>query len=450
MLEREFNSSIYELKFCKMPLWRIFRSYTRYYYLNSKENFIKNTFSSNKKSILIKNFVISLFQIIGLLIKRPHKNLVFLAFPRMYKIGDSLIDKISDPVFFSIKNSVSGSISFNFLYDNYSNVDYKKNDNHYSLDAPFILAHCFAFVITPIIFVVYGLKVFKLYKIARRIFELPIIFFFKYIYWLSEFICNKFAAEIIFRCLKSKNLVVVNRDNYLPYLLTAKQCNMRIIELQHGVTHGANPLYSGPYDGTIDPDYFCTFGKAWFGHQFAIPLDRIRNIGWAYNEYVKEILGQHKNALQNHILIISSPEISDKIISATIELAIRFPDYRFAIRLHPHEELLAEQITQINKCGNIYIQDKSIESTLAISQFEYVIGENSSVVYEALSMGKNVARFNYGGLLPSRVEKIENDGFFYLFSPDDFAYYIAGTKNSVSLNDYYSPYDASLLSSLII
>jgi len=99
---------------------------------------------------------------------------------------------------------------------------------------------------------------------------------------------------------------------------------------------------------------------------------------------------------------------------------------------------------------NIFIQGNTVESTLAIMSYKFLLGENSSVLYEALSFGKKVGRINYGGLLPELVEGNVIDGFYYLNGPNDFNFFINSSINTESKVDNlaYSDFDKDKFNSL--
>lgn len=82
--------------------------------------------------------------------------------------------------------------------------------------------------------------------------------------------------------MRCQNVYVVNRMVCLPQIIAAHQCGLMVLEFQHGITMGVTTLYAGQYDAVADPDYFLVFSEFWRGNQFAIPQDRITNIGWAY------------------------------------------------------------------------------------------------------------------------------------------------------------------------
>lgn len=103
--------------------------------------------------------------------------------------------------------------------------------------------------------------------------------------------------------------------------------NLPVYEFQHGITNGETCLYSGYYNPDIDPDYFLTFGDACHKNVFGIPENKIINIGWAFKSYLKQ---QHLNTefFPDTFLVISEPEISQKVIDIVIYFANHFPEYQ--------------------------------------------------------------------------------------------------------------------------
>jgi hypothetical protein len=98
-----------------------------------------------------------------------------------------------------------------------------------------------------------------------------------------------------------------------------------------------------------------------------------------------------------------------------------YSDYDFYIRCHPQEKLTECQIQKISAIKNVFIDDNSIDSFIAIESYNHIIGENSSVLFEAISLGKNVGRLSFDGFTP---EQSSNNNFYYLQSIDDFAKFV--------------------------
>ncbi|WP_281644741.1 hypothetical protein [Bacteroides zoogleoformans] len=448
MLSKELGSSICDEKIYGFSLWRVFRSPQRFEYLNKKEHLIQATGKVRNAKLLVKNLFISIWQLIKLLLAPPQKDYCCFAFPRLYNIDGKLIDKITDPLV-GVSELNGNAVVFNQLFDNYEYKSYRLNNHHYMLDACWVKSMVMSYVLFPFVCLKYYRSVERVFQIAKLIFGDYTYSRAKFFLLLSEFLSNMVTAQLILGRLKPRCIFVVNKDNYLPYIVVAKKKGIKVFELQHGVTHGDTPLYSGYYEMPVDPDYFCTFGKAWVGTQFAVPIERVKNIGWCYSSYIKSLYHEKVSLKDKHVLVISSPEISLQILEATILLANEYPEYYWGLRLHPHQELSNEERDLIKSYKNIYLQDKAIESSLSLMSYNYVIGENSSVVYEALSLGRKVGRICFCGLNPYRVVGVENDGFYYIKNVSDFGNFLSYSTNNDISNYFYSEYDSEQFSDLL-
>lgn len=449
MLSKEMESPICEEKIWGFPLWRVFRSPMRYEYLNKKDYFIQASAKVESPRLLVKNVCISIKQLIVLLCTSPQKDYCCFAFPRLYDIEGRLIDKITDPLVGMppLKDNV---VVFNQLFDNYEHQAYVLNNDHYMLDACWAKSVLMSHVLFPFVCMRYYRRVDRVFQIAKTIFGEYTFSRAKFFLLLSEFLSNMISARLILGRLRPRCILIVNRENYLPYSVIAKKMGIKVLELQHGVTHGATPLYSGYYDISVDPDYFCAFGKAWVGSQFGVPLERVKNIGWRYSSFIKSLYHDKVRIKDHHVLVISSPEISGRILEATVQLATAYPECHFGLRLHPQQEISDDEKKIIAPFKNIYLQDKAIESNIALLSYNYVIGENSSVVYEALSLGRRVGRICLCGLNPSRVPGVDDDGFYYINNVSDFERFLSFSNNENKINNYfYSEFDGDQFSDVL-
>ncbi|WP_407267392.1 hypothetical protein [Tenacibaculum maritimum] len=198
------------------------------------------------------------------------------------------------------------------------------------------------------------------------------------------------------KAIGARQIFVVDRIVFLPFIRAAKVKNIEVLELQHGITHSETVLYTGDYQPEIDPDIFLNFGVKWIGEQFSIPIKKQVNIGWAYNSWL--LVKADIEVNQKTVLMVSSPAITDKILKTTLELAEQYSTYSFSIRLHPQEALSSAQQKQLHNRKNIVLDNKNIDSLISVLKHEVIIGENSSVVYEALSLGKKVGKIMFNGL----------------------------------------------------
>ncbi len=261
-------------------------------------------------------------------------------------------------------------------------------------------------------------------------------------YFMSCFI-NK-----LYKSTKCNNIIVVNREIFFPQLSVAKKRNICTFELQHGITHSETVLYTGIYQNELDPDFFLVFGEKWKNKYFGMPINNIKNIGWAYKSW---ILDKISNSVQeNAVLVVSSPEITEQILQVTVELANLYNNSQFTLRLHPQEELSQEQLQKIENVENIKIDDNRIDALISILKHKFCIGKNSSVLYEALDYGRIVGKIMYNGLsFKGSIDKdIEN--IFYINSPDDFKFFLEQKKSTNGFNlGVYSDFNVQIIENIL-
>lgn len=252
----------------------------------------------------------------------------------------------------------------------------------------------------------------------------------------------------IFKNIMPQAIVGVSRVTFIPQALAAKQLGIKVIELQHGITQGATMLYSGPYNTNIDPDLFCTFGTSCPLTVFGIDSSKIVEIGWAFKDYIKNKYSSISK-IQNSVLVISEPEVSENILRVTLLLAQKYPQINFHLRRHPQEIYNHTQIVSISQYKNVCDVTSKQCSQVAIMAYDFIIGENSSVLFEALSIGKKVARIDCEGLSVTGYDSTKEDGFFYIHSLDDFPNFLLYSPHIKSNLNIYSDFKASLLVSLM-
>ena len=283
----------------------------------------------------------------------------------------------------------------------------------------------------------------KLYDAAKNFNDLRISdLVFMHVDYMNKVIVSKFYY-VLFKYLGVKRVFGVARTTFVSGSIAAHNLNIPVFEFQHGITFGETEYYSGPRCDAIDPDFFLSFGDMWKGTQFGIDPNSIINIGWAY----KEEINSKSNYLQDSVIIISSPEISNQMLQVASELAQIYSNYTFYIRCHPYEKYDKKQNMIVESIENLCMDDNSIDSAKALCHYEFVIGSNSSVVYEALNMGKKVGRICYNGIECSNDGA--DDGFFYLRDSKDFAKFVASDTIKQHVQAY-SDFNKEIIDSLPI
>jgi len=436
---KEKELGLYEDEILNIPIWRIFRFRIRTQYFKRTTDFNnKSNAKSVKPLFLFKQYCSSFYKIAKLFIlNKSYKNVVF-AFPRLTKLDDLYLDKFTDPV---IKHS---NVKENVLIfqRNIAGNDYiPRAHQEQTIESDFIdlTAKIFSIIFFPLFVLLYGKKVKNIYNKAQSFFVLPKSFLISSIITVGEFYVSCYLNKIILKKINAKNVFIVSRGAFKSVILGGRKAKAKVFELQHGVTMADTLLYTGEYHTIADPDYFLTFGEKWIGPQFYIPLEKMVNIGWAYKQ---ETLQGAKKFEVNHndILVISSPSCTFKLFNLVHELSKQYPKRIFYLRLHPQEAYQKKQLAIIEQTLNLKIESRPIDSAIIVHLYAHIIGENSSVLFEALCAGKKVARLKMNGLEIKDQGGVPQKGFYYLQSIKDFDDYV--NDESPRVNNNLGIYDA--------
>ena len=239
-----------------------------------------------------------------------------------------------------------------------------------------------------------------------------------------------------------------SRNNFLPIIPAAKLCNIAVYELQHGITYGESVTYSGYRDPMFIPDYFLAYGNMSKTDKYGIDVEKIKVMGFAFNDYLQKFNKAEAVSPQD-VLVISDPEITDKMISICLLFAKANPNISLYFRPHPGEILSEEQTKNLLKLNNIHLNDNTQNILVTLYQFKHIIGENSTVLYEALSYGKKVGRLYMNGLAPKDLDKDDPDYFWRIEDADSFKKFIDASPEAKKQRKIYSKFDRKVLEDLI-
>lgn len=425
-----------------VPLWRIVRTQFRWRYLESPSITINPVINVSK---LVLNNLKSLFGLIKLRFGGTVSN-VFFPHPRLFYVNDLYLERLSDPLI-----DCSGIANDYVILERHQNGEHKSpryhKDKVYYLDIIDTLTR-----FGGIIFRFYFTK--KYHKEVESLLEkLSIGFSIKKAEYrpmfnaiLTDYKLQGMLIKPVLNGLCPKRVFLAPRVTFYHVIEYCKKHNIKTIELEHGITVGETILYSGGYCSLIDPDYFFVFGKSNIGEQFYMPIEKVKNIGFPYKEYIKSMDLKPYDA--NTVLVASEPEISEKIVCALEYISHSYPQCEFHIRCHPQEKMDDDLLARIEKMPNVKIVSNSIESFCALSQYTNVMSENSSVLYEAMSLGKKVARLNICGLNVKESELIH--GGTIINSLDDFGRFLNEPYcNDRDSKELYSDYQQETFDSIL-
>lgn len=451
----ELENGLYECKIDGISVYNYLKRYYRRSRLNQANGVdydygknVKISFWEHVKMLFCYNQYEreSLKQIISVLFSsRQFNNFVF-AFMRKELVNGVYVDKFTDPIIdnSNIKNSY---IIFERSFQGEHVAPRCHSDKIVFDDVLWKIAKIKAFFLGPIFKIRYK-KVLN--EIMRKIdVSFPDVYHTKS--YTSYFIYfNYVYTKLYYRIFKKLNikcLIAPSRADFLQLVPAAKLNNIRVIELQHGITYGESMTYSGYRDILFTPDLFLSFGKLSTPNLYGIDEDKIIIIGWAFSLLIDKQLDNTFG--DNEVLVISEPQSSSRILTSIIELADKNPNVTFHFRPHPNEMLTQEQRDKIDGIHNIVI-DKTQNSAMAtIMKFQLVIGVNSTALYEALSIGKKVGNIYMNGLNPQFLKEEDRICFWAINDDKSFKSFLKEPKENKPSFSIYSKFNANIVNSII-
>ena len=435
IVETEKKLEIDNIQIKGVPLWRIVRYHTRLFYINKRTGYIAGapTVKRGKKRLKLFSGFWRFVRIKDLQ--------VYFPFNRLVNIKGQYIDKFTDPV---IEESILCDSNYLIVdpsdyVGDYCRIHKKKTISNEGRTVTAQVLKLFYEIITPRR---YGGQIRQLYEIIKKPFLLDDSYLTRLYFEVSHFLFLYHYYHFWFWVLRPKRVFVVYREGYFSQIAVCKKMGIPVAELQHGITLDATVSFAGEYDSRIDPDYFLVFGDYWKGPQFGMPLDRIVNIGWAYNKYLQKTVARNADKHEKEVLVISSPEISDFVLDALKVLSEAHGDFSFDIRLHPCESYNDSQKLKLQSIPKAQVVDNKTDSALVLPTYKYVVGENSSVIYEALSVGCKVGMLNLCGLRPAIDLPGIKENFFVINDANDFELFLSEERaSSASKAEFYSDFD---------
>lgn len=436
--EKENKSGLYDNNIGGLPLYSMVRGYVRYRILEINGLSFMQLKSPVKGWAVFKSSIVSFGHLLKLFVSRKKYSSIYYAFARVDKVGDYFLDKFTDPIIEQCEKKGS-----------YVILDYGRAGVHAK---PRI--HAESIVYLDMISAsarIYGMLFSQLYYLRYKkefdsFFEKLDALFghtFNKSYIIREYVSNRVyikQLQKLFKRVSAKRVVGPARAFMAAPFIAAKRQGMQTFELQHGVSYGETVLYSGYRDEMILPDFFLAFGDNKPLDVYGIDESHIINIGWAFQDYVAKTIGNN-TVREEDVLVVSDPEITDAIISAVLKLAKDFPESTFYIRPHPHEVITEQQRKIIAKEPNVMIQDNTINITVALHRFDQIIGENSTVLYEALAVNKKVGKLFFEGLDPKYLVEEDRECFWEIKDQKDFDSFLNGKVEQKRSKCIYSPFD---------
>lgn len=446
---RENNSNLYNIRIDGIPVYYYLQRYTRVSVLNYYGCEFKEDSPSARKWERNWNIIKSIFHMSKIfLLRKKYDNFIY-SFGRTDMVNGLYMDKFTDPL---IDESNIGGSYVIFEPDRagrHMRPRIHRNSVIYSDAIMWFVNKIWKFYYKNRFEKRNSKDLYMLYEELVKTF--PEV---KYdIGSISRIIAknniyNKFYQKIL-KKVEAKRFIAPSRADFLNRIPVAKQLNIKVIELQHGITYGETPTYSGFHDNLFTPDYFLSFGKIHSARCYGISEDKIVEIGWAFNNYIRNLGIEKGGNFKGKVLIISSPDISEKMVNVTCQFAEKHPDIQFYFRPHPNEQLDDCRLERLNTYTNIKIDNNKENVIVAIMSFDNIMGENSTVLYEALSMGKKVGKINFGGLLPRYLLEEDKKMFYQITDDYTFMDFIKASLDAKPSKKLYTEFKPEVINQLL-
>ena len=442
IVQKDMDYGCYDARINGLSIYSFLRYLIRKEIIAQYESPILESKTRIKKGSAIISAFLSLVHVMRLIVSLKRYPTVFFSFPRVDKIGDSYLDKFTDPLIEVVEDSK----------DEYIILDHGRGGEHFT---PRLHSNKIVYLdIISIISRFYSALFWKkYYNLHSETFDL-LLYSLKNAFGLSlspKWVVKLFYSSLmyskgvgrIYNCVRAKRIIGPARAYMACPFYAAHLHGLDTFELQHGISFGETQMYSGYRDPMVMPDFFLAFGDNKPLDVYGIDETRIVNIGWALNNYVGR-LSTGENYRERDVLVISDPEITDKIIAAVVQLADNNPDSTFYLRPHPHEIINNSQMSIIASKKNVRIQDKSINISVVLQGFNHVIGEDSTVLYEALAVNKKVGKLFICGLESHYLDEADQGCFWEIYNQNDFDAFINGDVSDKKSKCIYSPFNKEL------
>lgn len=202
---------------------------------------------------------------------------------------------------------------------------------------------------------------------------------------------KSFLYKLLFRLKRPKSIYVVVSYGWSDMIKAAKELNIEVIELQHGVINKYHLGYNYPKNNKdlhYFPDKLYVWGDFW-KKNIDYPLEKksIISKGFEYFDIQKKSLKLEKD--KNSIIILSQGGIGEVLAGFVLENIDNLAKYTIHYKLHPSEYKTwgeYKSLVLLSKYDNVNIIDNNNKSLYYwFSKCDSQLGVFSTAIYEGLA-----------------------------------------------------------------
>lgn len=328
-----------------------------------------------------------------------------------------------------------------FLYETNSLNDLYYPQNVSSIYLRFILFKLFSCFIK-----IDKKTIIELYNIVKSNlpdFNLSLDFYFT-LYRIFYF--DIWFYKNLFRYHKIKRIFITQNGIQKGLFFVAKQMNIPVIEVQHGIVYDGHTAYSYPQYLELEkkvytPTKISALSDFWF-NDFYTPV-KVFPVGNSF--FSKNI----ERKSRQFILIISSYTIGADLASLTKELAQKTKDY-FIFKLHNNEFCNLEFYeNEFKKFENIKVFTNEKNLSDFLENTKVMITISSTCVYESIQAGIPVILYTRSHYYYMHKHIFHIPGIVLCNTPDEILDNISKIKVDFTPTVFFKPFNQELAEKLI-
>lgn len=255
-------------------------------------------------------------------------------------------------------------------------------------------------------------------------------------------IYREYVKKII-KKTKPKAILIVGSYAFIRLILAevAKEYNIKVIELQHGIMgyyHVAYNFYTKMQLKKF-PDYVFLFGQFW-KDTTRLPLDDDKTIvtGFPYYESKKSKYQHNKqDETRKTILFISQGTIGGQLskIASDLYHLLDQENYRIIYKLHPGEyDRWEKEYPWLKGVGIEVIDNNKHGIYYYFAQASYQVGVYSTAIYEGYGFGLTTIIIKLSGYLS--MDYLYSNGYAKLCaSAEDVASYLKSNQHNTNIEE---------------
>lgn len=228
----------------------------------------------------------------------------------------------------------------------------------------------------------------------REVFGIEINLFEVFVQEIKRFKSQYPFYKALFKLKRSQKIFLINSCEKAPLIKAAKDSNMIVTELQHGLMAKEDLIGHFPNTPEDSLEYFPHIFYIWEDlNMFTskLPISKT-NIRYFANKHLKYIKNNTQNITRkgNQILIVSQPELTKEILQFVLNNLNEMDSFKFVYKMHPMEELNFynnKDTQRLMSFNNVTVAGNNNSIYELFIESKYVIGVYSAAVFEASYFG---------------------------------------------------------------